>query len=409
MILPIVLIFISVSISRIATNSWFSPASFFSTAWMFFLVIPLIFAPGFYIHTNGLWFIVILCMSCSSGSILYILLNNHKSASFISPIHINEKKLVNPLIIINLISLAGLILLINFTSLNYLDSYGLIRWSSIPNLISIDRYEGSLSYPLIIKYSLYFIYPGNIISGIILSKDKLSLRLKIFCFMPLSFCIILGIIEGSRTSILLGSVLLFSTYFSSLVSSNNGKINFSFIKLFTIFSLAIGIFVLLFILIQWFRQGLDPIIFELIVIRLKSYLFGYLSAFTIWFNQIETFFTAKTFFSTFAGPLSLIGAIDRELGFYEPVNINESISTNIFTSLRGMISDFTIFGSILLIFLCGYYFQYKFSKKEKNLFEKILIISVFYSFTLYSPLISIFHYNSVFFSWIFVYFILKIN
>ena len=40
-------------------------------------------------------------------------------------------------------------------------------------------------------------------------------------------------------------------------------------------------------------------------------------------------------------------------------------------------------------------------------FDGLIWISIFYSFTLYSPLISIFHYNSIFFSWLIIYVIYK--
>ena len=67
--------------------------------------------------------------------------------------------------------------------------------------------------------------------------------------------------------------------------------------------------------------------------------------------------------STLAGPFNLFGFIERDLGFYQPVNIGSDTSTNIFTAYRGLISDFTVIGSVIVIFFAGIYFQIVFEKK----------------------------------------------
>ena len=113
--------------------------------------------------------------------------------------------------------------------------------------------------------------------------------------------------------------------------------------------------------------------------------------------------------STLAGPFNLFGFIERDLGFYQPVNIGSDSSTNIFTAYRGLISDFTVIGSVIVIFFVGIYFQIVFEKKSTLRSKGIIPLSMFYAFTLYSPLISIFHYNSIFFSWILIYSILRLN
>ena len=107
--------------------------------------------------------------------------------------------------------------------------------------------------------------------------------------------------------------------------------------------------------------------------------------------------------------MNLFGLIERRLGFYDPIEINYYTSTNIFTAFRGLISDFSISGAIIFVFILGFIFQFYFQKNKKNELDGILPISIFYSFIIYSPLISIFHYNSIVFSWFLIYLIFKIN
>ena len=77
----------------------------------------------------------------------------------------------------------------------------------IPNMIAINRYAGDLNYPIIIKYSLYLIYPGTLLGGLIFGQSGQSIKIKIISLLPLSAAILLGIIEGARTSLLLGLIL----------------------------------------------------------------------------------------------------------------------------------------------------------------------------------------------------------
>ena len=53
--------------------------------------------------------------------------------------------------------------------------------------------------------------------GILINSHDNSIKIKILCFIPLILSIMLGLIEGSRTSLLLGFVLFFSTFISTKI------------------------------------------------------------------------------------------------------------------------------------------------------------------------------------------------
>ncbi len=407
--LPLGIVFFSALISKKSTGTWYSPGAFFSLFWLFFLVTPILFASEFNIGVYGIWYIAIFVITLSCGSLIATKVTFKKSIIKQKNKNIGYKNFFLSLLIINFISTCGIISLLIYS----IDIYkGFSSYSgilSIPNLISIDRYSGELYYPILIKYSLYLIYPGALISGIILSNFKVTFKSKFLCFMPLVICIALGILEGSRTSILIGFILFFSAFISGLNNQFNFNDKIHSYKIFLSSLFALLFFLFLFVFVQWLRQGLDPIVFDYLILRMKAYLFGYLSAFTLWFDSYEKIFTPQTLFSTFAGPLNLLNITERELGFYLPVYINKDVSTNIFTALRALVSDFSIIGSLLISFFIGLIFQLVFDKKRKNNFDGFIPMSIFYSFTIYSPLISIFHYNSILFSWVIVYFIIKLK
>ena len=169
-VLPLTLVAISTMIAKKASGSWFSPASFFGLMWFLFLTGPILFAPEFNYDIKGIFFISIIVMACTSGALIAILGYDIKKNQIMTQDSISYNPLTNYLIFFLFISTIGLIGLISFTKSNYLIDGGVFFWYNIPNLVSIDRYDDQINYPMWIKYSLYFIYTSNIISGIILSK-----------------------------------------------------------------------------------------------------------------------------------------------------------------------------------------------------------------------------------------------
>ena len=150
---------------------------------------------------------------------------------------------------------------------------------------------------------------------------------------------------------------------------------------------------------------MDPLIIELLVERIRSYFFGYLPAFTYWLGQDHLFIGPTLGLTTFAGPSNLMGMMERPLGFYIPVSIGPGITTNIFSALRGLIIDFSVLGSFVISFIAGFLSQLAFNRVRSGSWVAMVPLSMFYAFTLYSPLISIFHYNSVIVSWVFAFLI----
>ena len=409
---PVSAIIITAITSRIITKSWLTPGAFFSLLWSLFMFAPLIFAPDYSINSLGLWFIAIATMACSAGSFFAF-----------SPVkNLNQKRLYNKnpipriwlfsLMGLLCVSVMGLLLLILHAFSNYASTFETNILLAIPNLISIERYSGYLEYPDVITYSLYCIYPATLLGGFIFSLKQSTIKVKLLSILPLCLAILLGLIEGARTSILLGLVLFFSAVIASSVRIENNNLTNSrkFWKVLLGSIILFSSFTVLFILVQWLRQGMDTIIFELLITRIKAYFFGYLAAFTQWFTLYHN--TIPTMgLTTFAGPSNLTGLIERPLGFYDSSIIAIGVSTNIFTALRGLITDFSIVGAIMIIFTSGFLAQLAFNHSRNGSQLALIPLSIFYAFTFYSPLISIFHYNSIIFSWIitFLVFLLPRN
>ncbi|MDP7527314.1 MAG: O-antigen polymerase [Candidatus Marinimicrobia bacterium] len=395
--------------ARKITGTWLSPGSFFAISWSFFLIVPLLFAPEFKVDLLGIWFIAILSMACAAGSVIAYKPPSIDSLVSNEPNKTNPSHLFRPLWVFILISFGGVILLFRHALDTYNFGYYSMGWVSIPNLIAVDRYSGYLNYPFIIKYSLYCIYPANLLGGLLLSMRQISFKMKALTVVPLLLALILGIIEGARTSILLGLVLFISAWMSgAMINGSNHNYKKSYFKMAFSGGALMITFTAFFVLIQWLRQGMDSIIVDLLMDQIRAYFFGYLAAFTQWIGTIDSP-NLSGGLTTFAGPFNLLGVMERSLGFYDPANISLGISTNIFTALRGLVIDFSIPGSILIAFIVGFFLQLSYQRGISGTIINTLPISIFYAFTLYSPLISIFHYNSILFSWIVIFFPLRFS
>ena len=395
--------------ARKITGTWLSPGSFFAISWSFFLIVPLLFAPEFKVDLLGIWFIAILSMACAAGSVIAYKPPSIDSLVSNEPNKTNPSHLFHPLWVLILISFGGVILLFRHALNTYNFGYYSMGWVSIPNLIAVDRYSGYINYPFIIKYSLYCIYPANLLGGLLLSVRQISFKMKALTVVPVLLALVLGIIEGARTSILLGLVLFFSAWMSgAMINDPHFNKKKPYLKIaISSGGLILG-FTAFFVLIQWLRQGMDSIIIDLLIDRIRAYFFGYLAAFTQWIGTIDSP-NLSGGLTTFAGPFNLLGVMERSLGFYDPANISLGISTNIFTALRGLVIDFSIPGSILIAFIVGFFLQLSYQRGISGTIINTLPISIFYAFTLYSPLISIFHYNSILFSWIVIFFPLRFS
>lgn len=408
-IFPVITILASALMARKITGTWLSPGSFFAISWSFFLIVPLLFAPEFKVDLLGIWFIAILSMACAAGSVIAYKPPSIDSLVSNEPNKTNPSHLFRPLWVLILISFGGVILLFRHALDTYNFGYYSMGWVSIPNLIAVDRYSGYINYPFIINYSLYCIYPANLLGGLLLSVRQISFKMKALTVVPLLLALILGIIEGARTSILLGLVLFFSAWMSgAMINGSNHNYNKSYFKMAFSGGALMITFTVFFVLIQWLRQGMDSIIVDLLIDRIRAYFFGYLAAFTQWIGTIDSP-NLSGGLTTFAGPFNLLGVMERSLGFYDPANISLGISTNIFTALRGLVIDFSIPGSIFIAFIVGFFLQLSYQRGISGTIINTLPISMFYAFTLYSPLISIFHYNSILFSWIVIFFPLRFS
>ena len=398
-ILPLITLFSFTIVLKKINTSWLSPPVFFSSLWSFFILVPLIFAPQYPINSYGLWIIILFVYGLGIGSFIG---NNFSNNQIIPNTRLLNKRTFKPLFLIVegmiILSLIGLILLFYFGLSRFNLSNSLIDLLLLPNQFSMDRYTDIVVMPTSIRLMMYFLFPASLTAGVVFRFVDKRWK-KVILFLPILLSIGYAFILTTRSTIILSLVLWFSGFFAAKILKHDEKVNFFNIQSLILTLFFGGTFIGIFILTAWLREAGGEFILSSIIENIRAYFFGYLSSFTQW-TQNYNYDNLSMGLITFAGPADLIGLTDRGLGFYNEISILGESHTNIFTALRGIIHDYSIFGGFIFFLLFGLLSTLAYRKCIQNKILWVIPLSIFYAFTIYSPLISIFNYNSIIAAWV---------
>ena len=396
--------------NRISLNSWFAPASIFSTLWFSLLSATLLAAPEFPIYPLGLWYILGVSIALTLGSLIVpknLLPDSEKynSIESVKLFFFNRSNFILILIVLFcLITIVGIIILLLFGIKRYELNINIFSLISLPSQFYDDRDAGILLIPWYIRYLTYFIMPSSLLSGILVPFQQYPR--KIICHLPIILAIFIGMVYTTRATILFSIILFLSGIFSSyIILKKDDKIFLntkSFFASVSIFSFLVFSWIFL----QWLRGGAESdFLLYPIINTIKSAVLGSTTVFTTWLQNYKQHSLAFGLY-TFAGPMDIIGLNERQLGFYtEFVSLPNGYS-NIYTAFRGLIHDFTLTGSILICFFIGILSQLSYQRCRDGNIIWIIPLSIYFAFTLFSPFISIFSSNSVTMAWIISYFVL---
>ena len=387
-------------ISWFFSRTWLEPGSFFLLVWVLYIVIPVLVAPENTIYIFGIWYIFSFSLAVLLGSAVWNKLEPvsrlDKALTTGARLDRYTNTLFNFTLIFILLSAIGVAVLLVAGIKRYNLVAELFSLSSLPNLFYVDRDTGIFKLPWQIKGFMYFTYTASLIGGLTfkLFQDKK----KLFCLLPLFIAFLYGAALAARSGIILSVMLWLSGWLGSKVYLQD----FKFRRRTVIFILlSFMIMIILFISIKWLRSGADdPFLIMVFLDNARISYFGHLSAFSTWLYNYH--YVGLTFgANTFSGPLDWLGIIEREIGFYkENILLTNSVYTNIFTVFRGLIEDFSIPGTLIVGFGIGMLARLAFNRCSYGHFLWMIPLTLYYAFVLYSPIISLFNYNSAIMAWL---------
>ena len=145
--------------------------------------------------------------------------------------------------------------------------------------------------------------------------------------------------------------------------------------------------------------GGDDVDSDLLVGRVAGYVFGQVYAFSAWVTTGGWLVDHAAFGQyTLAGVFELFGIGARTGGMYTEIAIDDGAAeSNVFTAFRGLIQDFYLPGAVAVMFALGLLVTFLAKSRNDSLGQPMAITGLLtaYLFLGWSPVISIFNYNSV--------------
>lgn len=297
----------------------------------------------------------------------------------------------------------GVGVLSNFSQADLFD-FSISNYLKISNNSALERYSGEQSISLLYKIGSILAYYSAFTLGFILAVDKKNVTSAQCCtWGTIVFLFLISLLDSFLMAARAGMMMMIFCFFSSYiivsqVQESGRAISLSIKAVLKLAFSLITVF-LFFLIIQIFRGGKEDFDLISIVSHLITWFVGHISVFSIWIENIDLSGRPQLGVNIFAGVSDLIGFKERNVGIYEGVNIGNGRISNIYTALRPVIEDVTIFGMAILYMLFG--LSISVLIKTRNLKVKKIFIFICIAiavFLLWSFVTSIFVYNTILFA-----------
>lgn len=399
-------------IARKVQKTWFAPGSFFALIWFLHMVLTVLFASDFYLYFNSnfiiFFYVFIIILGSSIGMKLKI---RRFSINTVSLNSINKMRELS--LIASIVGFLSFPVILYSTGGSFSTFLNLDAMMNLARQNSISRYSGDLENSTLTSILLSINYFAAIVNGVSIGIEKKDSQTKynkrlVLHLLPIITSILIAIILTTKATILYTVVLFLGGVITAKESSNDRNFLFTKKNLFRVLIL-VPASMFLFVFIQMSRYGFKDFDGMLKVLKVfKVWAFGHMPAFSVWFNEYYSSGDYSLSFGqyTFSGVFSVLNIAERVSGIYsEGVLISGNYEgTNIFTIFRGLIEDFGIIGSLLLMFFVSIIIGVMYKSVKLGKFNSFVFLIIFYSFSMYG-IVSILSYNSILLAFILFYFL----
>ncbi len=270
-------------------------------------------------------------------------------------------------------------------------------WLDMALHYSVARYREEYLEPIIVRFLISATYASALVSGVLIAiADSLVRRLA--ATVAIVAGAFITVITTAKAPLLVTCSFTFAGWLSARVARASWLARRGGVRRWLVLAAIVsGIAVVSVgsLVLRYGEGGQDS---ELIVQRVAGYLFGQMAALSAWLRTENWNLLRPTWGAlSFVGLAEFLRGTTRAPGVYTPIEVNYLAGeTNVFTALRGAITDFGIFGAWLVASLLGAlgglcYRHLRCSQSRTA--RGMLGLIVFYAFAVWSPIISIFGYN----------------
>ncbi|MHC1706084.1 MAG: O-antigen polymerase [Bacteroidales bacterium] len=400
-VLLVLALFVLVSaLVRWQQKSWITPSSVFILFWTALTAVSVIMAPDFYFSPIALLFILSLILAFYVGGIFVkpSWISRIKTKPGVQQEHAGDilaRFFLGYLIPATLIGFLAVLLLLRFYqfSFDFLSPKGM---TDMTNMMTSDRYQG-LSLPRPVMICLAVAYSGSLAGGYVFIYSK-NLYHRLLTFLPFLPVLVFTLIYTARAPLLYQAILFLSSMLSTAIALKGPHIVLFSRRFILLGSVGTVFILLVFLVTQMTRMeaGFNNEQVLATYMHLRSWFFGNLSGFSVWFDQVN-FSDAPVWGSySLGGLFEMTGISTRKVGLYDTyVAISaKGDQTNIFTLFRLLIDDYSIFSVHLLMLILGFLARYFYYALLAGKWIFLPLLSAVFALIFWSFIASFFTYNT---------------
>lgn len=411
---------VAYAVSR--TGSWLMPASLYSVAWFAFTILPLTTLLTVPVNPLAMGYILLTCVAIALPSLLQPLDRREVVTDTASSEIFDSYFLRASFAFFAVLSMVGLVgnALAQGVSLNALitDFYG------VSNALIADRYSGRTVATIMSQVANISSYTAVALGGLIYPGFKKASARYVLLAAAMLPALLVMLVFGAKGMIFLCIAMFYAGTLVRRLRVGDHRLA----DKQTLSRGAVGVLLLLpFVTVSFISRGLyagsgvAADFYDSLLRYYVSYTSAHVYAFSDWFawytgGSAEQFYGAEqptVGFYTFMSIFRLLG--DERLvppGVYEEYfQYGIYVQTNIYTFFRGLITDFTLPGSLIFMAILGVILHYSFvsmAKKPFSAWGTALYIS-FAGFVYTSFIISLLIWNSTYGSFLVIAVVLLIN
>src|ERR1700682_4934033 len=398
------LVFLAVGLRR-AQGSWLVPGPFFAAAWSVFVWVPIILARYVPVWPLAVFWILFSAAAVAGGSWLGIAMAVGSSTAFRSErLGVRWPGLPLLVIALSVLGLAVVPVLLHSVGRG-LDVF--LSFKALSQMGS-DFYIASVAHsyrePMLARVLMVAIYLGAWFGGLLLGNAR-SWIYRLVAFLPLFSGSAVAIVLTTRAAVLYPLVLIGGGYVAArvgqpgnLFNRRQGLVAVGILSLLLIFG----------VLLSAVRSGYSqPSQIAGLVDPFRLDALGYLGVFSSWLHHGQTGHVTLGQYS-FAGIFELLGLKARSPGLYPQIFLGDTGRlSNLSTIFRGLIQDFGLIGSTLLLAAVGWFAGFAYARVRDGNLIFISVLAAFYATVLLSFIVNLFTYNSLLVAWLLfcVYFV----
>ncbi|HEY8164938.1 MAG TPA: O-antigen polymerase [Gemmatimonadaceae bacterium] len=383
---------------RSVTGTWLQPGAFFTLWWCFAGIIPLILAPNEPVGANAMVWLIAASIATSAGAVVgNIGLRTRLIDKLPAPTD-RELKLFGWVLLAAIaLGLLSNVMFALTVGVSLRDVLSFERLVVIANQMYFARYGDTAAArpPAISQAMLPFVYLAPAIGGVlfVLRREKKWKFLALCSFLP---AVAVTVLQTTKAAMLFSLSLWLAGYFAT-------RLRFGKLAVFTrahVVTALLGVvsmFAVFFVVSLARLRSTDVSLANVVFIKLFSAAFGHMTAFSQWLaDYTSSPFAPSLGKITFSGPLEMLGFGQRIPGLFESlVDLVAGDTSNVYTAFRPLISDFTIPGALVILFLLGLVGGVGFRLVAAGSWSGVLLLIVAYVTIFWTPVTWFWIYNSL--------------